>query len=126
MPHLVVEYSGNLEEPDSMRDLFAELHDILVEVGGISRANCKSRSRRADCFYIADGDCAHGFVHLDIRFLEGRSTEVKRAVGKRSLAALRRWFERPHAGIQLQITAEVRDIKREFYCKYPDGTLTPM
>ena len=67
------------------------------------------------------GSAEEGFVHLDVRFLAGRPSEVKRAVGEALLAALRAAYvlgERP-----VQITVEIRDIPQESYFKFPDGTL---
>ena len=64
-------------------------------------------------------------MHLDMRFLEGRSTEVKQAIGQQSLDLLLAWFRRSADRLDLQITVEIQDIRRSSYFKYPAGTLTP-
>jgi 5-carboxymethyl-2-hydroxymuconate isomerase len=77
---------------------------------------------------VAEGEGPSAFVHLDIRFLEGRSPEVKRAIGDGALDLLHKHFapgaEEPE-GLDFQITIEIRDIHRVTYFKYPPGTLGP-
>ena len=125
MPHLVLEYSANVDCPPDLPVLFGQLHDVLEESGGIRRENCKSRARVADPFLVGSGGESGAFVHLDIRFLEGRSAEVKQAIGQLSLDLLLAWFRRSADRLDLQITVEIQDIRRSSYFKYPAGTLTP-
>ena len=126
MPHLTLEYSANVDCPSNLADLFKRLHGVLVEKGGIKLENCKSRGRVAEDFFVASGRESDGFVHLDIRFLEGRPPEVKRVVGQESCDLLIEWFHDSVEKLDLQITVEVRDIRRTFYFKHPEGTLTPV
>ena len=123
MPHLRIEYSANVPPEGELEALFARLHRILLEDGGIPIANCKSRARRCETFLVAEGGPAAAFVHLDLRFLEGRSPEVKRAIGEAALEALREFFPRSVAGVEVQVTVEIRDIARASYFKFPRGTL---
>lgn len=125
MPHLVLEYSANVDCPADLPLLFGQLHDVLAEAGGIRRDNCKSRARPADPFLVGSGSESDAFVHLDIRFLEGRSPEVKQAIGQQSLDLLLTWFRHSADRFRLQITVEIQEIRRSSYFKYPAGTLTP-
>jgi 5-carboxymethyl-2-hydroxymuconate isomerase len=103
-------------------DLFARLHRVLAGVGAIPIGNCKSRARCLDNYYIGDGATQHAFVHLVIRFLEGRSTERKRKISRGCLEVLQETLI-PSAGLELQITVEIQDIERSTYSKMPEGTL---
>lgn len=125
MPHLTLEYSANVVVDSDFTDLFRRLHAVLAQTGGIRLENCKSRAYVAREFFIGSGAQGSGFVHLDIRFLEGRSDEIRRAIGQETIDALRAWFRTSAEKLDLQITVEVRDIERSFYFKYPEGTLTP-
>lgn len=125
MPHLVLEYSANVDCPPDLPVLFRQLHEVLAETGGIRRDNCKSRARPADPFLVGSGSESDAFVHLDIRFLEGRPAEVKQALGQQALDLLLGWFQNSSDRLQLQITVEIQDIRRSSYFKYPAGTLTP-
>jgi 5-carboxymethyl-2-hydroxymuconate isomerase len=122
MPHNVLEYSANIPRLDNFSELFAELHQILNKVGGIKLGNCKSRARMAEDFYVGDGSSANAFIHLDVEFVQGRSTDVKRQIGQKSLNLLKQHYA-DHLTDDLQITINIRDISLEFYFKHPEGSL---
>lgn len=126
MPHLQLEYSENIQLPGELISLFSQLHRILSETGGIALENCKSRARIASPFLVGSGKAGSAFMHLDIRFLDGRSSEVKQAVGEAALELIERWFQNAINELEIQITVEVRDIERSFYFKYPAGMFTDM
>ena len=124
MPHLTLEYTANLSAPNDLEALFRRLHGILHQQGGIRLENCKSRARKVDQFCIADGDKHGAFVHLEIRFMAGRSAGVKQSIGEAALATLLESFQADDPD-SLQITVEIRDIEQQSYFKHPEGTLTP-
>ena len=125
MPHTTIEYSGNLGDRFDVADLLASFHGVLTEVGGIDLTNCKSRAVASDTYLIGDGEERHAFVHADVRFLEGRSPGVKRAIGSGMLRVLQEFFRGDAKRFDLQLTVEIRDIQREAYFKLPEGTFTP-
>lgn len=125
MPHLTLEYSANVDRTSNLTELFSRLHTVLMETGGIELENCKSRSYKVDDFLVGSGRKSGGFVHLDIRFLEGRSFEIKRKIGQQSLDVLLEWFHDMAEKLDLQVTVEIKDITRSFYFKHPEGTFTP-
>ncbi len=125
MPHLTLEYSANVREAKDLGPLFLRLHTLLSETAGIDIRNCKSRARPADDYMVAEGGERDAFVHLEIRFLDGRPAEVKSAAGIRSLDLLREWFAESDSVLALQITVEVRDIKRNAYFKHPPSSIEP-
>jgi 5-carboxymethyl-2-hydroxymuconate isomerase len=122
MPHLTLEYTGNIEQEIDFDDLFGKLHRILAGVGAIRLDNCKSRAWRLDHYYIADGGAQHAFVHLVMRFLAGRPRELKQEIGRQSLTILKEAFAPSLAELELQISVEIQDIERSTYLKAPEGT----
>lgn len=125
MPHLTLEYSSNVIVESDFAGLFGELHDLLADTGGINIGNCKSRAYIARDFFIGSGDEKSGFIHLEIRFLEGRPSEIKQMIGNKARDILIERFRSSVAKLDIQITVEVSDIERSFYFKYPEGTFTP-
>ncbi len=123
MPHVTIEYTSNVRSTLEPRDLFTRIHDVLVDVGGIRRGNCKSRIVERDQFLVGDGGKAAAFVHADVRFLEGRRDGVKQQIGRELLAVLRGSFFGPPEVDDLQLTVELHDIPRSAYFKFPEGTL---
>jgi 5-carboxymethyl-2-hydroxymuconate isomerase len=128
MPHLTLEYTANLDEWAAEPGLLIGLHRLLEAVAEIKIENCKSRWRMVEEWVVGDGGEGSAFVHLDIRFLEGRTPEVKHAIGAGAVELLHDHFS-PAAGgsepLDLQLTVEVQDIQRATYFKYPPGTLGP-
>lgn len=122
MPHIILEYTNNIAQPVEAGTFFPGVHAVLEEVGKIPVRNCKSRLLRTETYWLGHGDPKEAFAHLDIRFMEGRSKQVKQAIGYRCLSLLKKYFEPTIALLDLQMTVEVRDIVRAFYFKLPEGT----
>ena len=125
MPQITLEYTANIIQEIQARELFSNIHHMLEEVGVIRIENCKSRAIRLDDYYIANGKIESAFIHLEIRFIEGRSPDMKAEIGQQSLAFLETYFTESILSLDLQITVEINDIHKHGYFKYPKGTLTP-
>jgi len=125
MPHLTLEYTTNLDEWASDPRLLLSLHRMLESVAGIQIGNCKSRWRMVEEWVVGDGEGESAFIHLDLRFLEGRSRSVKEAVGMGAVEILKNHFGPGSEGLNLQITVEIQDIQKASYFKHPPGTLGP-
>ncbi len=116
MPHLTLQYTHNVEGI-RFSELFSDLHQGLARVGEIDVNNCKSRAIRLDDYYVADGNGQEGFAHLQILLLEGRSVALSRDIGEHCLEVLRRHVESAVPGVAVQLSLEVRDMRRETYLK---------
>jgi 5-carboxymethyl-2-hydroxymuconate isomerase len=125
MPHLTLEYTSNLDEWANDVNLLLDLHEILQSEAAIKIENCKSRWRMTEEWAVGDGATEGAFVHLDVRFLEGRPLRVKQAVGLSALERLRSHFGQVPEELNLQITVELQDIEKATYFKHPPGTLGP-
>lgn len=121
MPHLRLEYSTNLDAAVASPDLLLDLHRTLERVAGIALGNCKSRAIPVPRFVVAGGEPDAAFVHLDVRFLEGRSLEVRQALGDALLRHLVDAYGGDRPG--LQVTVEITESPRVTYFKHPAGTL---
>jgi len=126
LPHLTLEYSSNVRVDRDLTTLFAGLHDILEQTGGVRRDNCKSRARAVDTFLVGSGSTRDAFVHLDIRLLDGRAIDVRQRICQQAEKLVTGWFESSLESLEMQVTVEVREIDRRCYAKYPEGTLTPL
>jgi len=124
MPHLTLEYTANIPAPKDPAQIMKAMHEVLHEVGGVKIENCKSRIKAADPFFISRGEESAAFLHLDVRLIEGRTNELKQEIGDGLLDILKQEYKKEMQTRDLQITVEIRDIKRHEYFKYPEGTLT--
>jgi 5-carboxymethyl-2-hydroxymuconate isomerase len=123
MPHLTLEYTANLSGTPPTPELLLSIHGLLNAVAGIRPENCKSRWREVDEWVVGFGDSRSAFVHLDLRFLEGKPLDVQQAVGEGVLDILKAHFLPEPPGLDLQITVEVQEIRKPTYFKFPPGTL---
>lgn len=123
MPHLVIYYTGQLDELTDMTVLCRALADTMqaqrdeadmpvFPIGGI-----RVLAYPAAHWAVADGQGDYGFVYLNLRMGRGRSEAVHKAVGAALSAVARAHFaplldSRP-VGVTLQIDVgpEVFDAK---------------
>jgi len=126
MPHLTLEYSPNVLPNPDLSGLFQALHEVMATTGGVKIENCKSRAYVARGFFVGSGSANGAFVHLEIRLMEGRSPDTRRAIGREAGRVLLQWCKDVVDTLDLQVTVEVRDIERHAYFKFPEGTLTPL
>ena len=82
MPHLIVEYSANLEAQIDLDRLMTKLRDRAVETGVFPLGGIRVRGERRDQYLIADGSPDHGFVHLSARIGHGRDVATRRAAAQ--------------------------------------------
>ena len=122
MPHIVLEYSDDLDPMPDLEPVFQAIHAVLEDGAGAPVGNSKSRSQPVTS-YIGDGDDLHAMVHLDIRLMEGRTEDQKAEVTQRCLALLVDAFADAARERRLQTTVAIADLDRRTYAKSPDGTI---
>jgi 5-carboxymethyl-2-hydroxymuconate isomerase len=88
MPHLIVEYSANLDEAVDLRHLVATLHAAALKTGVFPIGGIRIRVARREVYLIADGNKENAFIHLTARIGEGRDLATKRRAGEAIFAAL--------------------------------------
>ena len=121
---MTLEYTDNVDQEVNFAHLFSRLHRVLSDVGGLRIENCKSRAIKLDQYYIGQDEADNAFVHVELRFLEGRSLELKQQIGRQILSILKKYYRPTLAKQNLQITVEIKDIERQLYFKIPDGSFT--
>jgi 5-carboxymethyl-2-hydroxymuconate isomerase len=80
MPHIVIEYSDNLQSHIKGTELMAQSHKIVVDSELFNPDDVKARSICYDDYYMTAG--VDNFVHITISILEGRPTDKKHALSK--------------------------------------------
>ena len=81
MPHIVIEYTANLEPELQLPDLIHALHKVAAGIEAFPLAGLRTRAERRDHYLIADGHPDNAFIHLSLRIAHGRSLEVRKAAG---------------------------------------------
>jgi len=107
LPHLIVEYSANIEEEIALDALLDKLHACALRTGVFPIGGLRVRAHRADHYRIADKASDNGFVHVTALIGHGRPLDVQQRAGEELLAALTEHleplFERSPLAISLQV-----------------------
>ena len=94
MPHVIVEYSANIEAEISPQRLVEEIHGAAITSGIAEPVAIRTRLMRREDFRVGDGAPENAFVHIDIRARKGRTLEQKKAMVQET--------EKPGVSVQLR------------------------
>lgn len=113
MPHIIVEYSRNLEQGSDIPQLLVNLHEALIGQG-IDKARIKTRAIALDNFVVGDAEINKGqMVHTTLLLLEGREMSVKKQYVAALSTAVRNAVKDKFP--DCAVTLEVRDMVKETY-----------
>ena len=110
MPHVIVEYSANLEADLSPRKLVDRIHAAIVATGVYPLGGVRVRAARRDVYAIADCDPDNAFVAILIRMGRGRDEETRTRVSKDVMAALADETSASFARRGLSLSVEIQEI----------------
>ena len=77
MPHIMIDYSANMEQATDIAALCELLRKTGIETGVFPMAGIRVRAFKADHVAIADGDPRHGYIDISIRLRGGRTFEAR-------------------------------------------------
>jgi 5-carboxymethyl-2-hydroxymuconate isomerase len=110
MPHIIAEYSANLEDRLDVQALVADLHQAAIDSAVAEIVGIRSRAVRREHFRVADGHPANGFVHITARLRRGRTPELRKALGAALLAAADKRLQGVYPTHPIGLTVEVHEI----------------
>ena len=112
MPHVIVEYSANLEPDLEIQALIESLHEAALATGLFDIDGIRSRAVRREVYRIADGNPANGFVQITARVGEGRPAEAREGLGRSLLATAEDSLADLLSSTPVSLTVEVHEIDR--------------
>ena len=77
MPHIIVEYSSNLEPEVEIQPMIMKMHKALSDEG-IDVARIKSRAILLDHYVVGDKGAEGAMIHITLLLLEGRDEATKK------------------------------------------------
>lgn len=83
MPHMIVEYSANIEDEIGTETLFEALCDVGVETRVFARSGIRVRGECRPRVHISDGHPDNAFVHTVLRVGHGRDEATLKEAGDR-------------------------------------------
>ena len=88
MPHLIVEYSANVEALIALPELLDTLHETALATGIFPLGGLRLRAHRMEHYRIADGHPDNGYVHLTAWIGHGRALDIRQRAGQQLFDAL--------------------------------------
>ena len=121
MPHVSLEYSGNLADAVDIGALCEEIRATAARMDAFAMPGVRVRALKVDHFAIADGDPKHGFIDISVRLRGGRPLEVRKAATAELFAAVEAYLAPVMATRSIALSLEMRDIDPELSPK--SGTI---
>ena len=110
MPHLMIDYSVNVETDVDIGALCDTLRDVAASIDAFPLAGVKVRAVRVDHYSIADGNPEHGFIDISVRIREGRDMETKQNAAQKIFDAANEFVADVMRRRSLALSLELRDI----------------
>ena len=109
MPHLIVEYSANIEDQIALDALLDKLHTCALGTGVFPLGGLRVRAHRADAFRIADKAPNNGFVHVTALIGHGRPLDVQQRAAEELFAVLTKHLEPLYEKSPLALSLNVQE-----------------
>ena len=110
MPHLMIDYSANVEPDVDIGGLCNTLRDVAASIDAFPLAGVKVRAVRVEHYAIADGNPEHGFIDISVRIREGRDMETKQNAAQKIFDAANEFVADVMQRRSLALSLELRDI----------------
>tara|TARA_R110002153_G_scaffold13189_6_gene49318 strand:+ start:4413 stop:4757 length:345 start_codon:yes stop_codon:yes gene_type:complete len=110
MPHCIIEYSKNLEQTLSIKELVCAVQGYVFSSGLFDESSIKTRAIEYKHFQTGLSDMP--FIHITLKILHGRNHQQKKDLSTLVLDNLRTDIQPP-----ISISVEVSDIEKVSYKK---------
>jgi len=109
LPHLIIEYSANIEDQIALDALLDKLHTCALGTGVFPLGGLRVRAHRADAYRIADKAPDNGFVHITALIGHGRPLDVQQRAAEELFAVLTKHLEPLYANSPLALSLNVQE-----------------
>jgi 5-carboxymethyl-2-hydroxymuconate isomerase len=110
MPHVIVEYSANIEADLSPDRLVDEIHRAATTSGIAEPVAVRTRLMRREHYRVGDGSPENAFVHIDVRGRKGRTLEQKKAMVQTIYDQANKTLDHVFKARPLALTVEFHEI----------------
>ena len=124
MPHVVVQYTANLDPEAEVGKLCHALAEVLVAQRDAAGARVfpiggtRVLAYPTPHFAVADGGADRAFVFVEARIAPGREPAVVKAAGEAMLAVVQRHFESIFASRPVGITLQIHESAAAYDAKH--------
>jgi len=109
LPHLIIEYSANVEDRIALDELLDKMHARALETGVFPLGGLRVRAHRTEAYRIGDCAAENGFVHVTALIGHGRPLDVRQRAGEALFAALTEHLKSLYDQSPLAISLNVQE-----------------
>lgn len=113
MPHLILDYSANMETRADIAGLCDHMRRAMVDTGVFPLAGIRVRAFAANHCAIADGGEQHGYVDMTVRIGAGRDAQTREAVAKALFDAASAFLDPVMTAHPIGLTLSLQEIAPE-------------
>jgi 5-carboxymethyl-2-hydroxymuconate isomerase len=110
VPHVMIDYSRNLEDRLDLAGLCRAIRDAAEATGVLPVAGLRVRATACDHVVIADGDPDHAFLDISLRLRAGRSMADRERATAEIFAAAEAYCAGVLATSSFMLSFEMREI----------------
>lgn len=110
MPHILIEYSANLEGQLDFPAVLTALGDAAVATGVFPVGGIRIRAYAANHYRIADGHPDNAFIHVLLKVGHGRDAATRRRACEAIFGRLSERLESLYQRLPLGISLEMQEI----------------
>ena len=114
MPHIIIEYSDNLEKRINLGELIEIAHTTAVDTGVFPLGGLRVRAARREHYKIADGHPDNSFIHIELKIGPGRDKETKKSALENIFSTVEEYLKPIHENSPLAMSAELNAFDSEF------------
>ena len=113
MPHLILEYSANIEEKADIPALLKLVHAAALETGLFPIGGIRVRAIRCDHYLIGDGHPDNGFIHMTGKIGPGRDLEARQKASHHIFSAFKDALAEMYDKHPLALSFELAELAAE-------------
>ncbi|EED35676.1 5-carboxymethyl-2-hydroxymuconate delta isomerase [Luminiphilus syltensis NOR5-1B] len=111
MPHLIVDYSANLPEPELQLDsLLDNLVHTAIGTGLFPESGMRARAIRCDHYRVGNGDPDNGFINVSMRVGAGRDLADLQSAGEQIFETLKQHTAALMQRQKVALSCEMREL----------------
>jgi len=114
MPHVICEYSANLDDKVRIDALLKVLHDAMMRTGVVDLGGLRTRADRRDRYVISNADPENGFVNVTIRVAKGRTVEARKLIVETVFADAKKHLKGLFDTSPFVLSVELQEIEPDF------------
>lgn len=109
MPHLIVEYSQNLEGELLLAPLFEQVHELLIGLALFPTGGIRSRARCIEHYRYADGQRDYAGIHVELKLSAARDPQLRQQIGQQVFERIRAYCaplrqRRPYLALSMEVS----------------------